>query len=121
MSYLHCPACSRAYNAATHPTCPQCPAAAPADRGDDIASAVDRLVRALAGSTPAERAAAAACMHRLGEAISPERALTPVPHRAAPRRRPLLAAIAVAVLDRIAPHAPRRLSRVVERVKALAA
>jgi hypothetical protein len=48
-------------------------------------------------------------------------ALTPVPPRPTSKRKQL-AAIAFAVLDRIAPHAPKRLLRGVHaRIRALAA
>jgi len=142
MSYLHCPACSRAYNLATQPSCPYCPAvaarveppvAAPVDPIEDIVAAAAALARALASATAAERAAAAARIEPLGAPVadappSIRTALAPAPPRTPPRRRHLLTTLAFAVLDRIAPHAPgspgapNRLLRAVHaRVKALAA
>jgi hypothetical protein len=133
MSYLHCPVCSRAFNLAQHPACPSCPvAAAPVDPVDDLVAAAESLARALAHATPAQRAAAAArvCLPELAQAPavadgaalrSSHVALAPVPQPPAPRRSRWLAALAVAALDRLAPHAPKRLLRAVHAVKALAA
>lgn len=135
MSYLHCPVCSRAFNLAQHPACPYCPVAAtPVDPVDDLVAAAESLARALAHATPAQRAAAATRV-RLPD-LSPATpvlvetaalrasrvALAPAPQLAGPRRSRWLAALAVAALDRLAPHAPRRLLRAVHAgVKALAA
>jgi len=135
MSYLHCPVCSRAFNVAQHPTCPSCRVPArPVDPVDDLVAAAESLARALAHATPAQRAAAAA---RIGlpevrpatwtlapGAAQPSShgALTTAPRPTAPSRSRWLAALAVAALDRIAPHAPKRLLRAVRAgVKALAA
>jgi hypothetical protein len=113
---------------ASAPAAASTPAAAP----PSLAAAVEQLASALARATPSERAIAAASLSRLAEpdrddppparaAIVP-RALqrAPRPPPRAPRYRPLLAAIASAVIDRLAPHAPDRLVRAVARVKALA-
>ncbi|HEY0480446.1 MAG TPA: hypothetical protein VGD37_23160 [Kofleriaceae bacterium] len=133
MSYLHCPTCRRAYNLATQPTCPHCAAMAAATAPPTLTAAVEQLANALARATPAERAAAVAGLAHLaghaGDAAPPDdaaasRALqrTRPPVRRASRYRPLLAAIASAVVERLAPHAPERLLRAVQaRVKALAA
>ena len=134
MSYLHCPVCSRAYNVARQPSCPYCPVIArPVDPAGDIVAAAEALGRALAQATPAERAAAAACMDRFALPVpdaqpaecrdamlrSSDHALAQVPWRSAPRRTPRLATIAFAVLDRIASYAPERLLRAVQpRIKA---
>jgi hypothetical protein len=103
MSYVHCPACSRAYNLATQSACP-C--------RDDIAAAIETLARALARATPAERAAAAPAMQRLALPApeptwqSAPGALAPVPPRPVSKRKQL-AAIALAVIERIARRATR--------------
>jgi hypothetical protein len=134
MSYLHCPVCSRAFNLAQHPSCPRCPVAVtPVDPVDQLVAAAESLARALTDATPAQRAAAAArirlpdlppAMPALAEssALRPiQGALTPAPQPAR-WRSPWLAALAVAALDRIAPHAPKRLLRAVRAgVRALAA
>lgn len=135
MSYLHCPVCSRAFNLAQHPSCPCCPVAAtPVDPIDDLVAAAESLARALAHATPAQRAAAATRIRLpdlsgvpLGLAESAALrlrpgALTPAPQLPAPRRSRWLAVLAVAALDRLAPHAPKRLLRAVHAgVKAFAA
>jgi hypothetical protein len=150
MSYLHCPACSRAYNIAAQPSCPYCPVVAtPVDATEDIVAAADTLVRAMARATPAERGAAAARMDRLAlPAPDTERAggrwraaadieamayrgtmlrsicnaLAPAASPVPPKPQPLLATLAFAVLERIAPHTPKRLFRAVHaRIKVLAA
>jgi hypothetical protein len=118
MSYLHCPVCSRAYNLAQQPSCPYCPVAAtPVDPVDDLVAAAETLARALAQATPEQRAAAAARVQL--PAMSTQ--LVPAPPPARPRRSHWLAALAVSAIDRIAPHAPKRLLRAVHAVKALAA
>jgi hypothetical protein len=150
MSYLHCPACSRAYNIAAQPSCPYCPVVAtPVDATEDIVAAAETLVRAMARATPAERGAAAARMDRLalpatdmeraserwcaavnGEPIAYRgtirrsicNALAPAAAPVPPKPQRLLATLAFAVLERIAPHTPRRLFRAVQaRIKVLAA
>jgi len=133
MSYLHCPTCSRAFNLAQHPSCPSCPVrAVPVDPVADLVAAVDALARALAYATPAQRAAAATRVS-LPELAPPagaesaavpasRGALTPVPQAAVSRQPRWLAVLAVAALDRLAPHAPRRLLRAVHAgIKAFAA
>lgn len=124
MSYLHCPVCSRAFNVAQHPTCPSCPVPArPVDPVDDLVAAAEALSRALAHATPAQRAAVAAHIH-LPEPLPAPRAvavtdalpairgaLTAAPQRAGRTSR-WLAALAVAALDRVAPHAAAALDRV---------
>jgi len=60
-SYLHCPACGRAYNVTREVACPNCrlrPGAPPADPTEDVVSAAEQLARALARATPAQLAAA---------------------------------------------------------------
>src|SRR5262245_9615225 len=143
MSYLHCPACSRAFNLAVHASCPSCPVAAvPVDPVEDVVAAAESLARALAQASPAQRAAAAARLrppgtHGENQLAAPPVDAAPVDHAGAlrsigsalmpaprplPRRQPLLATLALAMLDRVAPHAPSRLFRAVHaRVKALAA
>jgi len=122
MSYLHCPVCSRAFNLAHQPSCPYCPVAAtPVDPVEDLVAAAEALARALVQATPAQRAAAAARVP-LPELSSQ---LVPAPPPVRPSRTRWLAraasALAASALDRIAPHAPRRLLRAVHAVKALAA
>jgi hypothetical protein len=135
MSYLHCPVCSRAFNIAQHPSCPSCPVAAtPVDPVDDLIAAAESLSRALAHATPAQRAAAAARIHardlppalpaaaETAALASLRGALTRASQPAGPRRSPWLAALAVAALDRLAPHAPKRLLRAIHAgVRAFAA
>jgi hypothetical protein len=134
MSYLHCPVCSRAFNLAQHASCPSCPVAAmPVDPVEDVVAAAESLARALARATPAQRAAAADRIRLPEMSVAPalvegapprsiQRALAPAPQPAAPRRSRWLASLAVAALDRLAPHAPKRLLRAVHAgVKALAA
>src|SRR4051812_44389703 len=66
MSYLHCPACSRAYNIAAQASCPYCPVqATPVDPTEDIVVAAESLARAMARASAAERDEAAARMERL--------------------------------------------------------
>jgi hypothetical protein len=130
MSYLHCPVCSRAFNIAQYPSCPHCPAAATlVDPVDVLVAAAESLAGALARATPAQRAAAAARirvpelppMPALAESAALQ-AIRSAPAQPIPRRSPWLAALAVAVLDRLAPHAPKRLLRAVQSgVRALAA
>ena len=127
MSYLHCPVCSRAFNLAQHPACPHCPVAAlPVDPVAELVAAAESLARALAQATPEQRAAAASRVSLPVPASAPAAAtvaLQPVPGALpAPRRSRWLATLAVAALDRLAPHAPRRLLRAVHAgVKAFAA
>jgi len=134
MSYLHCPVCNRAFNIAQHPTCPSCPVAATlVDPVDDLVAAAEALARALAHATPAQRAAAATrvrlpdlppAMPTIVESTalrSIRGALTSVAQAAAPRWSRWFAELAGTALDRLAPHAPKRLLRAVARVKALAA
>ena len=127
MSYLHCPRCQHAYNAATQPACPSCGPvvpAVPADPVDDVVAATEQLARALARATPDEiaaaqmqlddrtpRLAAGGTAHReddgrpLASAI-----LDAVRARLAPPmlgpQQALLATVALALLSRLAP--PRR-------------
>jgi len=125
MSYLHCPVCSRAFNVAQHPTCPSCRVPArPVDPVDDLVAAAEALSRALAHATPAQRAAAA--MRTQLPDLSPATpaladsatlrsvhgALTPAPPSAARRPSRWLATLAVAALDRLAPHAVAAFDRV---------
>ena len=123
MSYLHCPVCSRAYNLAKHASCPSCPVAATVvDPVAELIAAAETLGRALAQATPAQRAEAAARIELPGRtpgpalaesaALLPMRtALTPVQQYAAPGRSRWLATLAATALERLAPHAPRRLVR----------
>jgi hypothetical protein len=123
MSYLHCPVCSRAYNLATHASCPSCPVATTVvDPVAELVAAAESLSRALAQATPAQRAAAAARLDLPGlpaapalaetAALLPTRsALAPVQQMAAPRRSRWLVTLAATALDRLSPHAPRRLVR----------
>src|SRR5262245_57666714 len=135
MSYLHCPTCSRAFNLAQHSSCPACPVrAVPVDPVEDLVVAAEALARALAHATPAQRAAAATRVPLPELSAAPQvpveraampashRALTPVPQAAVSRQPRWLAVLAVAALDRLAPHAPRRLLRAVHAgIKAFAA
>ena len=60
-SYLHCPACGRAYNVTREVACPNCrlrPGGPPTDPTEDVVSAAEQLARALARATPAQLAAA---------------------------------------------------------------
>ena len=140
MSYLHCPACQRAYNVATSSICPYCPVpASEVDPTEDIVAAAEQLARAMARATPSERAAATGRLDTLAlpapgakpvtfhggmlrairEAIEPTQLPPP------PKPQPLLTAIAYAVVEKIAARTPRRLRRVAalveSRVRALAA
>lgn len=140
MSYLHCPACQRAYNLATDPICPYCPVPATlVDPTEDIVAAAEQLARAMARATPTERTAATERLDTLAlpapgakpvtfhggmlrairEAIDPTQLPPP------PKPQPLLTAIAYAVVEKIAARTPRRLRRVAalveSRVRALAA
>lgn len=62
MSYLHCPTCRRAYNAATQPACPACGVqpGAPRDPTEDVIAAAEQLARAIARATPTQVAIAEA-------------------------------------------------------------
>jgi hypothetical protein len=124
MSYLHCPVCSRAFNVAQHPSCPSCPVPAqPVDPVDDLIAAAESLARALAQATPAQRAAVATRLHLPELSPAPPAlvesaalpsirgALTAAP-QSARRTSRWLAALAVAALDRVAPHAAAALDRV---------
>jgi hypothetical protein len=134
MSYLHCPVCNRAFNLAQHPACPRCPVAAtPVDPVDDLVAAAEALARALAHASPAQRAAAAArvplpALVPATPAVVETTALRSVRGALTSARLPApgwsrwVADLAGAALDRLAPHAPKRLLRAVHaRVKALAA
>jgi hypothetical protein len=123
MSYLHCPVCSRAFNLAKHTSCPSCPVAATVvDPVADLVAAAESLARALARATPAQRADAAAHLDLPGLSAAPalaqsaallpiRSALASVPQSAAPRRSRWLATLAATALDRLAPHAPKRIVR----------
>jgi hypothetical protein len=114
MTYLHCPACKRAYNLEIQATCPSCPVAATVvDPAEDIVVAADHLARALARATPAERSAAASRMDRLAIQLAPPRA-KPAPVRPAIA---LAISFASAIERRLARYAPA----LVRRVRALAA
>jgi hypothetical protein len=139
MSYLHCPSCHRAYNIATHQTCPSCPVAATVvDPTADIVAAADQLARAIARATPGERARAVVRLDQLAlpevaEGSGPVRVdasiargirdvLAPQPSPAPAPRAPLIAA-AIAFVDRIAPRlpTPRVVRRLLSRVRELRA
>jgi len=119
MSYLHCPACSHAFNLAVAAVCPQC-AAKPVQpelvyASEDIIVAADALARAMARATPAERSLAASRITRL----APEALARPLVH--APS---VVAAPAPRLLTRLAEVIaliPRRVQRFRDRVRALAA
>lgn len=130
MSYLHCPVCSRAFNLAQHPSCPCCSVAVtPVDPVDHLVATAESLARALVDATPAQRAAAATRIRLPGLPpamlpLSERSALRPSPGALTPalpparRPSPWLAALAIAALDRVAPHAPKRLLRAVRAVRA---
>ena len=144
MSYLHCPTCQCAYNVAREAHCPRCgirPVVA-ANPTDEIITATDALVRALARATPDQISAAEAALDDLppmatGSGLIPTRdlvapggrvlravraALTPAadPHG----HRALLTTMALALLARVATPPPRiqgwaaRARRVVARATA---
>lgn len=137
MSYLHCPACQRAYNVAIQPACPHCPVpATQVDPAEDIVVAAERLASAVARASTAERDAAVARMDRLalpgpetpvrpfpGDLLRQIRqALDPLP--APPSRpQPLLHQIAQAMWSRLEsrPRLHRAVLSVRARVRALAA
>jgi hypothetical protein len=130
MSYLHCPTCKCAYNIAVSAVCPNCPVPmSEVDPTEDIVLAAERLAQAMARATPQERKAATARMDQLAlpapdakpvtfhgamlrsirEAIEPA-AVPPPP-------KPLLAAIAFAVIERISDRAPRLVERIPARLR----
>lgn len=142
MSYLHCPTCKRAFNIAVHSMCPSCPVPTTlVDPAEDILAAAESLARAMARATPDERDDAMGRMDRLalpapgakpvtfhGAMLRSIREALDPPPPPAPRKQPLLATIAFAVLDRIKPHVEKRApllrdgwSRARARVRALAA
>jgi hypothetical protein len=133
MSYLHCPACQRAYNLAVQRTCPSCPLPATdvelVDPTEDIVNAAEQLARAMARATPTERRDATARLDRLalpapgakpvtfhgGMLRSIREALEPVALPPPPKPQGLLAVVAGALRERVT-HALRE--RVTPRVRA---
>lgn len=75
-TYIHCPACGRAFDVASRAGCPQCRRAiaatargerdrpAPRPLDEEVGDAVDRIARALAGAGRAEVGALAASLAR---------------------------------------------------------
>jgi len=87
-SYLHCPACGRAYNVTREVSCPSCrhrPGGAPEDPTEDVVTAAEQLARALARATPAQLAAAESALADRPALPAPERTAT----AAAPSPSPL--------------------------------
>jgi hypothetical protein len=108
MSYVHCPACKRAYHVARHGSCPSCPVpATPVDPTEDIVAATDALARALARASPDQRAAALA-------RIAPRVQQLEAPRRVA-ALAPSLTSVALALIARLAPR------RVIRAMRAIAA
>lgn len=118
MSYLHCPACKRAFNLAVDRACPSCPVPATlVDPSEDIVAAAEQLARAMARATPDERDDAMSRMDRLalpapgakpvtfhGAMLrSIREALDPPPPRVV-RKQPLLARVAERMLEKLAPR-----------------
>jgi hypothetical protein len=62
VSYLHCPACQRAYNVAREPACPSCGIRPGGSPTDDVVRAAEQLARAIGRAAPAELAAAEATL-----------------------------------------------------------
>ena len=129
MSYLHCPACHRAYNVAISPACPTCPVpAVEVDATDDLVAAAERLAGAMARATPAERAEAVARMDRLAlpapgvahQVLDSIRAVLDPRPPPAPPQPPRLLAQVISFVDRIAPRlpAPRLVRRAASLVRA---
>lgn len=77
MSYLHCPTCRCAYNIATQPRCPRCPAQL--EGAEAIVAALDQLARALTNASPAEMARVHARLAERTPVVEPEPALAIVP------------------------------------------
>jgi hypothetical protein len=106
VSYLHCPACSRAYNIAAQAACPYCPVqATPVDPREDIIAAAESLVRAMSRANDTERAAALAT---IGPMLAP---VAPSPSPPAPPRPMLverLARRARRITDRVIAHLENR-------------
>jgi hypothetical protein len=136
VSFLHCPACSRAYNVASHPACPSCGvrAGTPADPVEDVIAAAAQLARAVARATPEQLAIAA-------NAVAPERMLPapgsrddgvnilravraalapPPPPPTNQANTALLATVALALVTRIAPR-PSTIERFATRAGAWSA
>ena len=89
-SYLHCPACGRAYNVTREVSCPSCrhrPGGAPEDPTEDVVTAAEQLARALARATPAQLAAAESALADRPALPAPERTTTTT--AAAPSLTPL--------------------------------
>lgn len=132
MSYVHCPKCRCAYNIAQSAQCPRCPVlATEVDPTEDIVVAAEQLARAMARATDAERKAAAARMGQLalpapGAEPDPvcdemlrsiRQAMEPVVAPPPPvPQRPLLAAIAYAVVERITERVRKETPQLMERL-----
>jgi hypothetical protein len=98
VSYVHCPACSRAFHVVVDRACPRC--SATRDPIDEIVAAADQLARAMARATADQLAAAE---HRLSPVLAPIRAvLAPPPPPDATGQKALLATVAIALLARAA-------------------
>jgi hypothetical protein len=127
MSYLHCPACSRAYNLATQPSCRYCRAIAAA--GEPVAPVSPTSTASTASLAPAVLAPAMAPAP--APATMTAMALTTSPHLddfttavdalARLKLKPLLTAVAAAMIDRLAARVPKRLFRAAARLRAFAA
>jgi hypothetical protein len=133
MSYLHCPTCKRAYNIAVSAVCPACPVPATVvDPTQDIVAAAEQLARAMARATPSERKAATARMDQLalpapGAAPTADHvavlrsireAIAPVARPPEPEPKPLIAAIAYAVVQRIGERIVDTAPQLVDRIPA---
>jgi hypothetical protein len=118
VSYLHCPTCQRAFNLATHASCPYCPVVSVAvDASEDIVAAADQLARALARATPGERKAALARVDHLALAsLAPPAIVTPTPQPPTVRLAHVAQRAARAVLARL--DARPRLRRITDAVRA---
>jgi hypothetical protein len=133
MSYLHCPTCKRAYNIAVSALCPSCPVPATVvDPTEDIVAAAEQLARAMARATAAERKAASTRMARLAlpaPGVQPiadhaavlrsiREAIEPVVPPPVQKPRPLIAAIAYAVVERIGERIHASAPELVDRIPA---
>jgi hypothetical protein len=107
-TYLHCPACQRAFNLATAAACPRCHArpGAPLDPIAAVIDAAEPLAAAINRATSAQLAAAAARLaaRRGADELAGVDVLRRLQAAPAAAPRPTLGGAMLALLPRIAPR-----------------
>ncbi|MEJ7604556.1 MAG: hypothetical protein WKG01_42280 [Kofleriaceae bacterium] len=136
VSYLHCPTCQCAYNVVREVACPRCGirTGKPTHPTDEIITATDALLRAIARATPEQVTAAEAALDDLqpravGSGLIPTRDLVapggrvlravraslappPGPDGHPDGHRALLTTVALALLARVATRPVPRMPRI---------